>query len=574
MMNRRQEVEGRILLLAPVGRDAQAAAQHLRDANLNSLICSDLDGLERRLQEGAAAAVVTEEALYNRDRSPLERWVAKQPPWSDFPFIILTARGTSPAAHAYRLRLLDSLGNVTLLERPLNAVTLTSAVQSAVRARRRQYEVQDHLLDRERSAARMEDLVRQRTQQLEHSNEQLRQQISERRQVEAALQQAQKMEVIGQMTGGVAHDFNNLLTAVLGNLDLALRKVRDEDIKRYLEGATQAAKRGAKLTSQLLAFSRRQRLQIEAIDVNSIVTAMGDLLFRTIGGTVRIETILEKGLWRATADASQIESVILNLAVNARDAMPDGGRLTIVTANASRADKSKPRELAEGDYVMVSVSDTGTGMTDEVLGKAFEPFYTTKPVGSGTGLGLSQVYGIVKQTGGTVSISSKLGRGTDVCIYLPRSTALAIPRPSDAPKEAPSTGREATILVADDDRDVRQLTVSCLENLGYRVMAVESGQAAIDTIASGAEVDLMLVDIAMPDINGVEAAAAILERRPSLPILYMTGYIGPTKLDPAEKRVLKKPFTLAELAGKLEVALFENDASGRASNVIPITRSG
>lgn len=287
------------------------------------------------------------------------------------------------------------------------------------------------------------------------------------------------MEVIGQMTGGVAHDFNNLLTAVLGNLELALRKGRDDNIKRYLEGATQAAKRGAKLTSQLLAFSRRQRLQIEPIDVNSIVTAMGDLLFRTIGGTVRIETILEKGLWRATADPSQIESVILNLAVNARDAMPNGGRLTIATANVSQDDNGKPRELAEGDYVMLSVSDTGTGMTDEVLSKAFEPFYTTKPVGSGTGLGLSQVYGIVNQTGGTVSISSKVGLGTDVHVYLPRTTALPIPRTSDAPGVTSSRVREATVLVADDDRDVRQLTVSCLEDLGYRVIAVENGQAPL-----------------------------------------------------------------------------------------------
>ena len=266
------------------------------------------------------------------------------------------------------------LGQRFSAERPLNAVTLLSAIRSALRARRRQYEVQDHLLDRETFAAQLEDQVWERTHELEQVNEQLRQQIAERRQVEAALQQAQKMEVIGQMTGGVAHDFNNLLTAVLGNLELATRRGKDENIRRYLEGATQAAQRGAKITSQLLAFSRTQRLQTEPIDLNAIVTAMGDLLFRTIGATVRIETILEGRLWRATADASQIESVILNLAVNARDAMPDGGRLTIATTNVPRGDRSKPSELAAGDYVSVSVSDTGTGMTDEVLRKAFEPF--------------------------------------------------------------------------------------------------------------------------------------------------------------------------------------------------------
>jgi signal transduction histidine kinase len=312
----------------------------------------------------------------------LEKWVSNQPAWSDFPFIVLTSRATSPAADVYRLRLLESLGNVSLLERPLNAVTLTSTVRAALRARRRQYEVQEHLLDRETSAAQLEDLVRERTGQLEQANEQLRQQIAERRQAEAALQQAQKMEVIGQMTGGVAHDFNNLLTAVLGNLELAIRRGTDEGIRRYLEGATHAAQRGAKITSQLLAFSRTQRLQTEPIDLNSIVTRMGDLLLRTIGATVQIETILENNLWQATADPSQIESVILNLAVNARDAMPNGGRLTISTANVPRGETNKPDELAAGDFVAVCVSDTGTGMSDEVLRKAFEPFFTTKAVGS------------------------------------------------------------------------------------------------------------------------------------------------------------------------------------------------
>src|SRR4029079_1230726 len=240
-------------------------------------------------------------------------------------------------------------------------------IYSALRARRRQYEVQDHLLDRETFAAQLEDQVRERTHELEQVNEQLRQQIAERRQVEAALQQAQKMEVIGQMTGGVAHDFNNLLTAVLGNLELATRRGKDDSIRRYLEGATQAAQRGAKITSQLLAFSRTQRLQTEAIDLNAIVTEMGDLLFRTIGATVRIETILERRLWQAIADPSQIVSVILNLAVNARDAMPDGGRLTFTPANILDGNKTKPAELPVGEYVSLSVSDTGTGMTEEVL---------------------------------------------------------------------------------------------------------------------------------------------------------------------------------------------------------------
>jgi signal transduction histidine kinase/CheY-like chemotaxis protein len=561
----------RVLVLAPIGRDALAAARHLAESNLDSVVCVNINDLLIKLTEGAAIALVTEEAFLDSGTRILEEWVTSQPPWSDFPFIVLTSRATSTATQTYRMRLLESLGNVSLLERPLNAVTLMSTIQAAMRARRRQYEVHDHLLDRETFTAQLEDQVRQRTDQLERANEQLRQQIAERRQVEAALQQAQKMEVIGQMTGGIAHDFNNLLTAVLGNLELAIRRGKDRNILRYLEGATQAAQRGAKITSQLLAFSRTQRLQTEPIDLNGIVTAMGDLLFRTIGATVRIETVLEGRLWRATADSSQIESVILNLAVNARDAMPGGGRLTITTANVANEDRSKPAELPTGDYVRVSVSDNGTGMTEEVLGKAFEPFYTTKPVGSGTGLGLSQVYGIAKQTGGTVTIDTQFGSGTKVSVYLPRTTAVPIVRPSDESQNIPLRGHEATILVVDDDKDVRQLAISCLESLGYQVVAADGGHAAVQIAASDARIDLVLIDVAMPEITGVEAMQAILKKRSGLPFVYMTGYVGPTKLDPSEKRVLKKPFTIAELAARVEELLFPGDAAS-SGNVIPLVR--
>ena len=562
-----ERVEQRVLVLAPIGRDAQAAAQHLTENGIDNVVCDDIGDLLVRLGEGAAIALVTEEAFLRGGTQTLEKWVASQPPWSDFPFIILTSRATSAATLAYRMRLLESLGNVSLLERPLNAVTLMSGVHSALRARRRQYEVRDHLLDREKFAAQLEDQVLERTRQIEQANEELRQQIAERRQIEAALQQAQKMEVIGQMTGGVAHDFNNLLTAVLGNLELATRRGKDENIRRYLEGATQAAQRGAKITSQLLAFSRTQRLQIEPIDLNAIVTAMGDLLFRTIGATVRIETILEGSLWPATADPSQIDSVILNLAVNARDAMPDGGRLTIATANVAHG--SHPAELAPGDYVCVSVRDTGTGMTDEVLRKAFEPFFTTKPVGSGTGLGLSQVYGIAKQTGGTVAIDTQIGKGTMVRVYLPRTSIISVARPSDVPHPVPLRRHEATILVVDDDKDVRPLASSFLESLGYQVVTADGGHAAVQIADTGAKFDLVLIDIAMPEITGVEAMRAILKKRPGVPFLYMTGYVGSTKLDPSEQRVLKKPFTIAELAAKIEERLFPGD-SVSSGKVIPL----
>ena len=251
--------------------------------------------------------------------------------------------------------------------------------------------------------------------------------------------------------------------------------------------------------------------------------------------------------------------------------MTEGGRLTIATANVPHGDRTKPAELPSGDYVSVCVRDTGTGMTEEVLGKAFEPFYTTKPVGSGTGLGLSQVYGIAKQTGGTVAIDTKVGKGTTVRVYLPRAAANPVARPADEAQNVPLRTHEATILVVDDDRDVRQLAVSCLESLGYQVLAADGGQAALDITASDARIDMILVDVAMPEITGVEVMDGVLKKRPGIPFLYMTGYVGPTKLDPSEHRVLKKPFTISELAAKVEEVLFPRE-SVSSGNVIPLVR--
>jgi signal transduction histidine kinase/CheY-like chemotaxis protein len=566
-----EDLEQRVLVLAPIGRDAKAAAHNLTENGIGCAVCIDLQKLLENLQIGAAVAIVTEEAFLRGTTKELKAWVSHQPPWSDFPFIVLTSHQTSAFAHAQRLRLLEDLGNVSLVERPLGAVTLVSTVRAALRARRRQYEVRQHLLDRENAAAQLETLVQARTRQLELANEQLHQEIIERQQAQAALQQAQKMEVIGQMTGGVAHDFNNLLTAVIGNIELANRRNKDEKIRRYLEGARQAAQRGAKLTSQLLAFSRTQRLQTEPTDLNVLVTAMGDLLFRTIGGSVRIETVLQKDIWLAMADPTQMELVILNLALNARDAMPSGGRLTISTANVGSEDHSGPDELASGDYVALSVSDTGTGMTEEVLEKAYEPFFTTKGVGRGTGLGLSQVYGIAKQSNGGVRIDTELGRGTTVTIYLPRTRAALVRQGGDRDHDAPVRPHTASILVVDDDRDVRELAVSSLESLGYKVLSAAGGHAALKIMETTPQIDLILIDVAMPEMNGAELARAIRLRRPNLPVLYMSGYVGPTLLEAADQQqILKKPFTIAELASKIEENLSSKWQGQEHANVFPI----
>jgi CheY-like chemotaxis protein len=271
-------------------------------------------------------------------------------------------------------------------------------------------------------------------------------------------------------------------------------------------------------------------------------------------------------------DASQIELVILNLAINARDAMPGGGRLTITTSNVNIQDAERPRELAGGEYVVVSVSDTGTGMTEEVLKKVFEPFFTTKAIGSGTGLGLSQVYGIAKQTGGGVRIDTKLGSGTTVTVYLPRAQGRPLEHPAgrEATRSLPT--RSATVLVADDDHDVRDLTAACLDSLGYSVLVADSGRSAIEIVSSNTLIDLLMIDIAMPEMNGVEAGRAISAQRPELPIIYMTGYVDSSALDgQGQRRLLKKPFTVAELELRVEEALGANDDEARAASLVSAT---
>jgi signal transduction histidine kinase/CheY-like chemotaxis protein len=557
----------RVLVLAPIGRDGPAAAALLQKLHIAADICGGLSELRDALAAGAGVAVVAEEAFYREPLEPLIDWVDGQPSWSDFPFVVLTVGHGTSADEERRRRLLAALRNASLLERPIQTVTLMSTVQSALRARRRQYEMRGHFREREQAAIRLEGLVAERTRELEESNRHLQGEIVEREQAEAALRQSQKMEVIGQLTGGIAHDFNNLLATVLGNLELATLQVTSEKVRRLVSNAEHAAWRGAKLTEQLLAFARKQRLEPQTVDLNALVPKMGDLLFRTIGGTVRIETVLEKDIWPAFVDPTQIELVILNLAINGRDAMPGGGRLTIATANIGADDPRIPGELRPGDYVAVSVADTGVGMTGEVLAKAFEPFFTTKDVGQGTGLGLSQVYGVARQSGGTVRIETQLGRGTEITVYLPRAAAqAAAERSREAIEAPPGHYQRGMVLVVDDDPDVRAVAVGSLEALGHTVIAAESGRTALDLLDRGIPVDLMLVDYAMPGVNGVEAARLVRAKRPELRVLIMTGYADIAALNgvPGVAGILKKPFSLAELAARIEGIL-----QGRAMDTPP-----
>jgi signal transduction histidine kinase len=463
----------RTLLLAPRGRDAVVAKGILRDAKIHSEICLDLEELVQELRRGADVAVLTEEAARSPDAKALIDWISRQPPWSDFPFVLLTKHGGGLERNPAAARLTVEMGNVTFLERPFHPTTLVSVVQTGLRGRRRQYECR-------RLNEELESRVDERTQELATANRQLLGQIAERERVESTLRQMQRLEAVGQLTSGVAHDFNNLLTVVLGNIgflekELAAKGINGKSSQRLGYMRT-AAERGAKLTDQLLSFSRRQRLEPQSLDLNQTVLGMRDLLQSTMGGSVQIETKHHCGLWPALVDPTQLELAVLNLAINARDAMQVGGTLKVETGNAKLGPAQFPEDPPAGEYVAVSVSDTGTGMTDDVRAKVFEPFFTTKEVGKGSGLGLSQVLGFAKQSGGGVCIESRLGAGTSVHIYLPRSE---VTRSRQDPAPMRVGGAEArrglTILLIDDDNAVREVTRATLHELGYKVLEAGSG---------------------------------------------------------------------------------------------------
>jgi len=388
--------------------------------------------------------------------------------------------------------------------------------------------------------------------------------ITGQRRTEEALRQAQKMEAVGQLTGGVAHDFNNLLTVIGGNIETLQRRLpADSKLLRLTEAALRGTERAATLTHRLLAFSRRQPLDPKPVEPNRLVAGMSDLLRRTLGETIAVETVVGAGAWRIRCDPNQLESAILNLAVNARDAMPSGGKLTIETAN-SYVDEiyaAAQVEMSPGQYVVIAVTDTGTGMTPDVVEKAFEPFFTTKEVGQGTGLGLSQVYGFVKQSGGHIKIYSEPGQGTTIKLYLPRLPGAADESEAPgAPGVPPGGVRHETILVVEDDEDVRHYSVDQLRELGYDVLEAPDGPAALDLIEHHPEILLLFTDVALPGgLNGRQLAEAARSRRPQLKILFTTGYarnaiVHHGALDP-DVELIGKPFTYANLAAKIRQVL-------------------
>jgi PAS domain S-box-containing protein len=402
----------------------------------------------------------------------------------------------------------------------------------------------------ERAQTTLELRVAERTRELEVANE--------------ALRQAQKMEAVGQLTGGIAHDFNNMLAVVMGSLELLERRLTgdDERLKRYLEAARDGAQRAATLTQRLLAFSRQQPLEPERVDANKLVGGMSDLLRHALGASIRLETVLAAGLWPTHVDPNQLESAILNLAVNARDAMPGGGKLTIETQNCHLDDKYVARQigLEAGHYVMVAVSDTGCGMTHEVIAKAFDPFFTTKQVGKGTGLGLSQVYGFVKQSGGHVMIYSEPEAGSTIKLYFPRLFDSGDIAATDSTgRDVPLGEQGEVVLVVEDEAAVRAYTVEALVELGYRVLEADGAAEALRLLDRNPDIALLFTDIVMPDVNGRELADEAQRRCPQLKVLFTTGYtrnaVVHNGVVDAHVHLIGKPFTIDQLAHKLRAVL-------------------
>jgi signal transduction histidine kinase/CheY-like chemotaxis protein len=546
----------RVLILAPTGRDAAIAEAILHEARREATVCQNLTRIREELDKGAGAALIVEEALQAPDFPDLGHWIEQQPPWSDLPIVLLTQRGGGLERNPAARRLSGALGNVSFLERPFHPTTLVSVIDAALRGRRRQYEARDRIEAIRAAEALLEQRVLERTSELEAANRQLADQIAERERIESVLRQAQRLEAVGQLTSGVAHDFNNLLMVVLGNIRQMQKANLDPDMDRRLRMMADAAERGAQLTAQMLAFSRRQRLEPRAVDLNGTVHGMHDLLQSTMGGSVSIETDLQPGLWPAMIDPTQIELAILNLAINARDAMEVGGSLKVETRNVTLGSPSRPEEPPPGDYVMIAVTDNGSGMSEAVRARVFEPFFTTKPVGKGSGLGLSQVFGLAAQSGGGVSIDSVVGQGTSVKVYLPRAPGAPEAAVPDRVEIADCSPKNVRVLLVDDDSAVREVTASILQDLGYGVVEAASGGAALDLLDQPqTKIDLLLIDFAMPGMNGAEVAREVHARRPELPVLFVTGFADTDALAGGDDEILRKPFVEKDLAAKLKAAL-------------------
>jgi two-component system cell cycle sensor histidine kinase/response regulator CckA len=519
-----------VVVFAPTGRDAALVTGMLMQEGHVVVSARSPQELYGALGGEVGTAVIAEEALRTDGGRCLLEALAEQPSWSDLPLVVLTSPRPRGGAGGSPLSALRSTANVTLLERPVQPVTLLSAVRTALRARARQHQVRDYLAERARS--------------------------------EEQLRRAQRMEAVGKLAGGVAHEVNNMMAVVLGFGEFALQNLdADHPSRLDVEEMIKAGGRAAAITQQLLAFSRRQHQQPTVLDLAAVVRELSKLLVQVLGAEYQLEMALSPAMASVRADRTQIEQVLVNLVLNARDAMQPGGRVSItgdtVELDQTYALSRHGIDVRTGPYVMLAVSDTGSGMDAIARDRAFDPFFTTKPVGQGTGLGLSTVYGIVKQSHGYVWLYSEPGQGTTVKIYLP---ALASGRESAAAGPPPLRRGHETILVVEDEEVVRRLARRTLEENGYTVLEAENGRAALDVLAHSADgIELVLCDVVMPSMNGRELATHIAVAHPGIRVLFMSGYTGEDVaargLLAADAPFVQKPFTANALGQKIRELL-------------------
>jgi signal transduction histidine kinase len=528
-----------VVIHTPTGRDGALVAELLASSGIKVEPTASGAELAHRLERPVGALVLAEEALHVETARRLRDHLLAQPSWSDLPIIVLVgaSRGLRPSSAA--LEGLREIGNITLLERPVQPVTQLSAVRAALRARVRQFQVQSYLKER----ARAEEQERRR----------------------------QRIEAAGKLAGGVAHEVNNMMTAVLGFADIALKRLDPGhpaagDLREVLK----AGGRTARITQQLLAFTRQQLNQPETLSLSVVIRDLANLLQQSIGAEYMLRLELPEDVPPVVADRTQLEQVVINLLLNARDATPRGGTISLSVARAE-LDETYPDRHGDvafrpGHYVLLAVSDSGSGMSREIMDRAFEPFYTTKPVGQGTGLGLSTVYGIVKQAGGYVWLYSEVDRGTTVKIYLP---AIGVPEPRVSRPDLRRLYGHERVLVVEDEELVRRIACSALEEYGYRVVEAADGSAAMALLAAGTEVDLILCDIVMPGLSGQELGAALTRAAPGAIILYMSGYTGSDvklrQLVLPSAPFIQKPFLASDLAAKVRGLLDQRPTSGRGA---------
>ena len=548
------DIDHRVLVLAPRGRDAVVIVSTLADTPTH--ICRDIAELEAQVREGAGALMVTEEALVGQSVQGLAEWVARQPPWSDLPVIVLAAQRTAMRPRIAQQVLAD-LGNIVILERPVNGETLQRGVASALRARRRQYVAREHLAERAQFASTLETKISERTAELGQANARLVREIQEKERMHSVLVQSQKMEAVGQLTGGVAHDFNNLLTIIRSSVDF----LRRDDVAaprraRYVEAISQTVDRAGKLTGQLLAFARRQALKPVVFDVGAQVESVADLVRPLVGARIAIEVRKPQQPCYVKADVSQFETALINLAVNGRDAMQGEGLLTFSIEAVEAVPSVRGHAESVGDFVVVSVEDRGSGIPVDQQAAIFEPFFTTKEVGKGTGLGLSQVFGFAKQSGGEVAVQSQEGRGATFLLYLPRSPGDGDAETSVA--RAPRFEQTATtglrVLVVEDNDTVGQFAVEMLTDLGHQPVLAANAQEAFTALAQdGGDFDAVFSDVMMPGMNGLAMAQALRERFPSLPVLLTSGYSHVVAQEGTHGfELLRKPYSIEALARRLQ----------------------